>query len=177
MKPAILLDRDGTIIIDKNYLNSPDGVEFLPGAIEGLKAFGENGYTLVVVTNQSGVARGLVQEENILLIHKKMDELLAAHDVKIAAYYYSTAAADSNDPDRKPNPGMLEKAIKDLNLEREKSWMIGDREADIQAGIAAKVRTVFIENSTHKLNTKTLPWYQVKNLFDASQLILSSVKN
>lgn len=173
MTPAIFLDRDGTIIVDKNYLNSPDGVEFLPGAVEGLKSFADSGFLLVVVTNQSGVARGVVQEQNIHLIHKKMDEVLAPHKVKIAAYYYNTAAADSNDPNRKPNPGMLEQAIRDLNVDRESSWMIGDRAADVQAGAAAQVQTVFIQNSAHQLDGKTFPRYQVKDLLEAAKLILN----
>lgn len=171
MNSAILLDRDGTIIVDKNYLNTPDGVEFLPQAIDGLKEMSKKGYLLVVITNQSGVARGLVQEENIHLIHKKMDELLNAHNIQIAAYYYNTAAADSNHPERKPNPGMLLKAIKDLNLDPKKCWMIGDRQADIEAGISAKMQTMFIENTTHHLSGGVLPVYFVKNLSEAAKLV------
>jgi D-glycero-D-manno-heptose 1,7-bisphosphate phosphatase len=151
MKPAILLDRDGTIIVDKNYLNTPDEVEFLPQAIDGLKAFVKKGFLLVVVSNQSGVARGIVQEDNIHKIHKKMDKLLEPHGVKISAYYYCGAASDSNDPNRKPNPGMLHQAIKDLNLDPNNTWMIGDRTSDIEAGQNAHLKTIYIQNQIHPL--------------------------
>lgn len=168
---AVFLDRDGTIIVDKNYLNSPDGVEFLPNAIEGLKVLSLKGYLLIVVTNQSGVARGLVQESNLHLIHNKMDEMLIRHNIKIEKYYYNIAAADSNDPDRKPNPGMLLKAIRDFDLDVKKCWMIGDREADVKAGINAGVNTIFIENSVHNLRSGVLPTYFVKDLLEASNLV------
>ncbi len=171
-RAAILLDRDGTIIVDKHYLNSPDGVEFLPQAIEGLKALSDKGFLLIVVTNQSGVARGLVQESNLDLIHKKIDSILAPHGIKIAKYYYNTAAADSNDPDRKPNPGMLLKAISEFDLDVEKSWMIGDRQADVDAGKGANVSTIFIQNAEHSLQSEALPTYIVANLYEASQIIL-----
>lgn len=168
MKSAVLLDRDGTIIVDKNYLNSPDGVEFLPHAIEGLKEMVRKGYVLAVVTNQSGVARGLVQESNLHLIHKRMDDLLLPHGIRIEAYYYNTAAADSSHPDRKPNPGMLLKAIQDLKLDPKKCWMIGDRQADVDAGHAAKVKTVFIENSVHSLKNAK-PDLVVRDLLEAAK--------
>lgn len=171
MQPAIFLDRDGTIIVDKNYLNSPEDVEFLPYAIEGLREMIKKGYLLVVVTNQSGVSRGLVQEKNIDLIHKKMDQILAQENVKITSYYYNIAAADSNDRNRKPNPGMLLDAIKKLNIDVQNSWMIGDRQSDIEAGMNAQVRTIFIENSAHSLSSKILPWYFVANLKEAAKLI------
>ena len=169
MKPAILLDRDGTIIIDKDYLNTPDGVELLPGAIDGLVEFTRKGYVLVVVTNQSGVARGLIQEANIHLIHKRIDELLAPHGIRIAKYYYNTTA-DAKHPDRKPNPGMLVSAIRDLNLDAAKSWMIGDRQADVEAGMSAGVRTMFVENDRHKL-VGVQPVYLIKNLVDAAKIV------
>lgn len=175
-RAAVLLDRDGTIIVDKNYLNSPDGVEFLPQAIEGLKALSDKGFLLIVVTNQSGVARGLVQESNLDLIHKKMDSILAPHGVKIAKYYYNTAAADSNDPNRKPNPGMLLKAISEFDLDVEKCWMIGDRQADVDAGKNANVSTMFIQNSEHSLQSGVLPTYIVTTLFEASQLIIKTTQ-
>lgn len=170
MKSAILLDRDGTIIVDKNYLNSPDGVEFLPHAIEGLKAMAAKGYLLIVVTNQSGVARGLVQEENLQRIHKKMDEVLAQHGVKISAYYYNTAAADSDHPDRKPNPGMLLAAVRDHQLDPKKCWMIGDRKGDIEAGQRAQMRTIFIENNVYKPDG-IRPDQTVKDLVEVAKYV------
>lgn len=171
MKSAVFLDRDGTIIVDKNYLNNPEDVEFLPLAIEGLKEMSRKGYLLIVVTNQSGVAKGLVQENNIHLIHKKMDTLLAPFKIKINAYYYNTSPATSNDPHRKPNPGMLLKAIEDFEINPQTSWMIGDRASDIEAGVNANTRTIYLKNPTHPLPATVTPNHTTKNLLEASQLL------
>lgn len=167
MRSAILLDRDGTIIVDKNYLNSPDHVEFLPGAIEGLSEMIKKGYLLIVVTNQSGVERGLVQESNIHLIHERMNQTLSQYGIAITAYYYNTTA-DAKHPDRKPNPGMLLSAIRDWNLDPKTCWMIGDRPADIEAGERADMRTMYIENSQHVLQNSK-PTVVVKDLLSAAK--------
>lgn len=174
MTKAIFLDRDGTIIVDKNYLNDPLGVEFLPFAIEGLTHLANQGFTLVVVTNQSGVSKGLVSELNIHLIHKKIDELLAIHKVKIQKYYYNTADSTSNDSHRKPNPGMLLDAAKDLNIDMTQSWMIGDRDSDIKVGHNAQVKTIFIVNKTHPLSENISTNYKAKDLLEAALYIEKS---
>ena len=145
MKKAVFLDRDGTIIIDKNYLNDPEQVEFLPGAIEGLQAL-QKDFLLIVVTNQSGIARGLVQVENMHLIHEKMQTVLKPHEVQIAAFYFSPHAADSNHPLRKPNPGMLIQAAKDLRIDLSASYMIGDKPIDVEAGHRAGVKSILISD-------------------------------
>jgi D-glycero-D-manno-heptose 1,7-bisphosphate phosphatase len=147
MKPAIFLDRDGTIIVDKNYLNDPNQVEFLPQAVEALKELQTMGYKLIVVTNQSGIARGIVSEENLHKIHRRINEFLLPQGITIDAYYFSPHAADSDHPTRKPNPGMIEQAIKDHKVNRAKSWMIGDRMSDVQAGHNAKMRTVLLSTA------------------------------
>lgn len=169
MRKAIFLDRDGTIIVDKNYLNAPDGVELLPQAIEGLQFFAKQGYLLIVVSNQAGVAKGIVEEKNIHLIHQRIDELLKVHGVYIAAYYFCPADSDSDHPDRKPNPGMLLKGCSDFSLTASSCWMIGDRNSDIQAGERAGMKTIYIRNSTHPLSAEIHPNLQVDNLTEAAQ--------
>lgn len=148
MKPTLFLDRDGTIIVDKHYLNDALQVEFLPKAIDGLKMFRDMGFQLIVVTNQSGIARGLVTEENLKKIHQRINTDLARHNLTITAFYHCPEAADSDHPDRKPNPGMLEAAIRDHNVDRTRSWMAGDKDIDVQAGKNAGVRTILIASST-----------------------------
>ena len=143
MKPAIFFDRDGTLIYDKVYLNDPKQVEFIPGAIECLKTLSDLGFYLVIVTNQSGVARGLVQLENLEKIHARMQELLAPHNLKINGFFFSPHL-DDNEPSRKPNPGMLEEAMKKISILRAQSWMIGDRMTDVEAGRRAGVKTVLL---------------------------------
>lgn len=145
MKKAIFLDRDGTIIVDKNYLNDPEQVEFFPGAAEALKTL-QNDFLLIVVTNQSGIARGLVQVENMHLIHEKMQAVLKHHGVQIAAFYHSPQAADSNHPLRKPNPGMLIQAAKDHRIDLGASYMIGDKPIDVEAGHRAGTKSILISD-------------------------------
>ncbi len=145
MKKAIFLDRDGTIIVDKNYLNDPEQVEFIPRAVEALKAL-QNDFLLIVVTNQSGIARGLVHVENMHLIHEKMQAVLNPHGVQITAFYHSPHAADSNHPLRKPNPGMLIQAAKDHRIDLGSSFMIGDKPIDVEAGHRAGTKSILISD-------------------------------
>lgn len=164
---AIFLDRDGTVIVDKHYLNDPQQVEFLPAAIEGLKLFKQQGFALVVVTNQSGVARGLVQEENILKIHQRMQEILLRENIQIDGFYYAPQAADSNHPMRKPNPGMLIQAAKDLRLSLDASFMIGDKDIDVEAGHRAGCKSILVST----IQKETTADFCTQNLLEAALCI------
>lgn len=167
MKKAIFLDRDGTIIVDKNYLNDPEQVEFFPGSIEALQAL-QKDFLLIVVTNQSGIARGLVEVENMHLIHEKMQAVLKPHGVQITAFYHSPHAADSNHPLRKPNPGMLIQAAKDHRIDLDASFMIGDKPIDVEAGHRAGVKSILISDTA----TETCaPDYVATDLLVAAQWI------
>jgi len=150
MKKAVFFDRDGTLIHDKVYLNDPQGVELISGALECLKALKDAGYLLIVVTNQSGIARGLVQEENLHKIHERLQEMVKPHGVQFDGFYFSPHAADSDHPTRKPNPGMLEQAIREHGIDRSKSWMVGDKMIDVEAGNRANVKSILV-NSNEKL--------------------------
>ncbi len=168
MNKAIFLDRDGTIIVDKNYLNDPEQIEFFPQAIEALKAL-QNDFLLIVVTNQSGIARGLVQVENMHLIHEKMQALLKLHGVQISAFYHSPHAANSNHPMRKPNPGMLLQAAKDHRIELAASFMIGDKPIDVEAGHRAGTKSILISDTASET---TSPDFVALNLLAAANWIL-----
>lgn len=173
MKKAVFLDRDGTIIVDKHYLNDPQGVDFLPDAMEGLRELKKNNFLLVVVTNQSGVARGLIEESNISRIHQRMQDLLKPHQVQIDAFYYSPHAADSNHPLRKPNPGMLIQAAKDLRLDLGASFMIGDKLIDVEAGHRAGARSILISAAHDEETIGADPDFFASNLKQAAEWILS----
>jgi histidinol-phosphate phosphatase family protein len=164
MKKAIFLDRDGTIIVDKNYLNDPEQVEFLPGAFEALKAL-QNDFLLIVVTNQSGIARGLVRVENMHLIHEKMQAVLKPHGVKITAFYHSPHAPDSNHPLRKPNPGMLLQAAKDHRIDLGASYMIGDKPIDVEAGHRAGTKSILMSDEASET---TAPDFLAQDLLVAA---------
>lgn len=167
---AIFLDRDGTIIIDKVYLNDPNKVEFLPNAISGMKHLQDIGFTLFVATNQSGIPRGLVQIDNLHKIHDVISRECEKHEVYIKKYYYSPHASDSNHPTRKPNPGMLLEAQKEFSIDLKSSWMIGDRIIDVQAGLNAGTRGILLESNNSDKHIVT-PEYIAKDLLDAATYI------
>ncbi|MEW7867626.1 D-glycero-beta-D-manno-heptose 1,7-bisphosphate 7-phosphatase [Aeromonas diversa] len=140
-KPAIFLDRDGVINEDTGYVSQVDDFHFLPGVIEAMQLLKKKGYLLVVVTNQSGIARGYFTEDDFMNLTEWMDWSLADRDVDLDGIYFCPhhpehgPACDC----RKPEPGMLLAATKELGIDLSASYMVGDKTADIQAGIKAGV--------------------------------------
>jgi len=148
---AIFFDRDGTLIRDPGYLNHPDQVQLLEGAAEALKELQQMGYKRVVVSNQSGVARGIVSVEMLERIHDRLRELLAVKGASLNGIYYCPYHPDGVIPEyrkdsdwRKPRPGMLLAAAKEMEIDLAASWMIGDNARDMEAGRSAGCRTVLI---------------------------------
>ncbi len=127
--PMIFLDRDGTIIVDKIYLNDPDGVEFIPDVIEGLKKLYNAGYQLYIVTNQSGISRGFVEEKNLFLIHEKICNILSNHGIKISGIFYCPHLPEDNCNCRKPKTGLVEHLLD--KIDKSNSYVIGDKSTDI----------------------------------------------
>ena len=144
-KKVVFFDRDGTLIIDKIYLNDPDQIEYLPGAFATLKLLQDAGFSFVIVTNQSGVARGIVQIANLDEIHRRMTIAYAAHGIGFLGFYYAPYSVESNHPMRKPNAGMLLQAAADHNVDLSMSWMVGDRISDVEAGLKAGCRTILLK--------------------------------
>jgi D-glycero-D-manno-heptose 1,7-bisphosphate phosphatase len=143
-RKAVFLDRDGTLIVDRNYLSDPDAIEFLPECIEGLTAMQVQGFDLVIVTNQSGVARGIIPWATLHEIHRRVLSHLRKNGVDVRGVFTAPHAANSNHPDRKPNPGLLIRAARIHNLDLRASWMIGDRPSDVEAGERAGTRTLTV---------------------------------
>jgi D,D-heptose 1,7-bisphosphate phosphatase len=143
-RPAVFLDRDGTLIEDREYLSDPAGVRLLPGVADGLRRLREAGFALVVVTNQSGIGRGWMTEADYRSVAAELDRQLAERGVSLDAAYFCPAApaADPRDdhPDRKPAPGMLLRAGRDLDLDLSCSFVIGDAPRDLIAGERAGCR-------------------------------------
>lgn len=146
MNKAIFLDRDGTINIDHGYVHQIDDFEFIEGSINALKKLKEMGYLLVLVTNQSGIARGYFTEAQFLRLTEWMDWSLAEQGVDFDGIYYCPHHPDGKGEFkedcscRKPKPGMLLDAMKALNIDPQQSIMVGDKIEDIKAGINAKVK-------------------------------------
>lgn len=143
-KRAIFLDRDGTIIVDRGYLDNVKGVRLMPQAGEALEYFKKMGYALVIITNQSGVGRGKFTLEAVHAQHQRLEELLAPFHISFDDIQICPHAPDQQCTCRKPSPQLLLQAAQKLNLDLENSYMIGDKPSDVRAGIAAGCKTVYL---------------------------------
>lgn len=150
-REAVFLDRDGTLIEEVHHLASPEQVRLLPGAADAVRRLNDAGALVVVVTNQSGVARGYFPESRVAEVHARLSALLAEHGAHIDAYYHCPhhptegvgayrVACDC----RKPKPGLLLTAAREMDIDLSRSWMIGDKACDAEAGAAAGCRTVLV---------------------------------
>ncbi len=139
MAKALFLDRDGTIIIDKDYLADPAGVELIPGAREALWRARDLGYLLFLVTNQSGIGRGLHTLDDALQVNVRMEELLGLPRPLFAGVCIAPEAPGQPSLYRKPSPRYLQEKIAAHSLSPELSWMVGDRESDVETGRNAGV--------------------------------------
>ena len=151
-RPAVFLDKDGTLVEDVPYSVDPSRARLMPGSGPALRSLAAGGYRLVVVSNQSGVARGLFPEPALDVVERRLRELLHAEDVELDAFRYCphlvtgsvrryAIACDC----RKPAPGLLLRASVDLRLDLRRSWMVGDILDDVEAGRAAGCRTILVD--------------------------------
>jgi len=148
---AVFFDRDGTLIEHYDYLTHPSQVELLPKAASALKFLRERGFTLVMITNQSAIARGMLSEHQLKAIHDRMESLLTQQGAYLDRIYYcpyhpeGTVEKYRQDSTlRKPQPGMLLLAAEQLDIDLSRSWMIGDDDRDIEAGLAAGCKTIML---------------------------------
>jgi D-glycero-D-manno-heptose 1,7-bisphosphate phosphatase len=171
---AAFLDRDGTINerpVPHRYVEAAENFRWLPGAAEGLTRLARAGLSLVIVSNQRGIARGLVSWRTLGLIESEIQRELRSRGTEIASFRYCPHALADDCDCRKPRPGMLLDAARELDLDLARSWMIGDTGSDVQAGIAAGCRTVLIgeqENSPR-------PSLRAADLLEASELVLAEL--
>ncbi|OGV51253.1 MAG: hypothetical protein A2017_16700 [Lentisphaerae bacterium GWF2_44_16] len=169
MKKACFLDRDGVLIEEVNYIKSPEQVKIIPAVFSALKKLREKGYLCIVISNQSGVARGYFKEENISKIQDRIDELLKEKELKIDGYYNCPHHPDGIVPEyrkncdcRKPRPGMIIRAAKEHSIDLSKSFMIGDKISDIKAAenagchVGIMVRTGHGEDQISSQDTKDI---------------------
>ena len=178
---AIFLDRDDTLIEDPGYMNHPDQVKLLDGAAEALIELKAMGYKLFVVTNQSAIARGTMTEKVLSEIHDRLKQLLAEKRAYLDGIYYCPYHPDGVIPKyrresdlRKPNPGMLLTAAKEKDIELGESWMIGDSEHDVEAGLRAGCKTILINRPSHQRQLRpgaAKPDYEAVNMREALNII------
>lgn len=138
-RPVAFLDRDGTIIEDEHYLSDPNRIRFCREAIEGLTALRDAGFALILITNQSGIARGLFGEADLELVHRRLAELLAEHGLAFDGAYHCPHVDGDGCACRKPLPGMIDQAIADFGIDPARAVMFGDAERDI---VAARSRDI-----------------------------------
>ena len=157
-RPAAFLDRDGVLNIDHGYVHRIDELDIVPGAGEAVRLLNDAGYLVFVVTNQSGVARGLYGEDDVRRFNDELAARLAAQGARIDAFYYCPhrpealvaryrVACDC----RKPKPGLLAQAARDFDIDRGKSFLIGDRDGDSEAAASFGIKGVRFDEKTQSL--------------------------
>jgi D-glycero-D-manno-heptose 1,7-bisphosphate phosphatase len=141
---AALLDRDGTIIYERHYLSDPDQVELLPGAAAGLRALSDLGYRLVVITNQSGISRGYFDHARLAEIHARVADLLAQQGVTLDGIYVCPHLPEAGCDCRKPRPGLVHQAARELGFDPTESIAVGDKACDIDLGRGVGATTFLV---------------------------------
>jgi D-glycero-D-manno-heptose 1,7-bisphosphate phosphatase len=148
-RPAAFLDRDGVLNVDHGYAHRPDQLEWIDGALEAVRLLNEAGYYVIVITNQSGVARGYYSEAAVNEFHSHMQQVLRAHGAHIDAFYYCPHHPEGKIKElavrcfcRKPSPGMLQQAAREWPLDPSRSFFIGDKDDDMAAARAFKIRGI-----------------------------------
>lgn len=139
-RAAIFIDRDGTLIADRDYLHKPEEVQFIEGAIQSLKRAIDAGFEIVMVTNQSGVGRGYFTMEDVLKVHEYIADEMSAQQVSMLHIYTAPEAPDAPSRGRKPSPQFLFDARDAYDLDLARSYMIGDKMIDLECGWNAGVR-------------------------------------
>nr|WP_320048361.1 D-glycero-beta-D-manno-heptose 1,7-bisphosphate 7-phosphatase [uncultured Desulfuromonas sp.] len=168
-KPAVFLDRDGTINVERDYLYRTEDFCFIDGADTAIRRLNDAGFLIVVVTNQSGIARGYYREEDVEILHRYLSQQLAEIGAHVDGYYFCPHHPESGHAPyvqecdcRKGKPGMLLQAAADLEIDLSRSWMVGDKKADVDAGLAAGCRPILVctghgESQREKVDTTQVP--------------------
>jgi D-glycero-D-manno-heptose 1,7-bisphosphate phosphatase len=166
---VVILDRDGTIVVNRHYLSDPDELELAPGAAAGLRKMADLGFRLVMITNQSGIARGFFSLERLGEIHQRLQQMLDAIGVRLHGIYYCPHGPGDGCECRKPNLGLMQKAATELGFDMSEAIVIGDQESDVEFGRRAGAVTMLIGNPGSPASAN--PTYVVENLQAAADLM------
>ncbi|MCA1586155.1 MAG: HAD family hydrolase [Acidobacteria bacterium] len=187
-RPAVFLDRDGTINVDVGYLHAVDQLELFPWSTDALRLLKRAGFALVIVTNQSGIAQGLIAKGFVEEVHGELQRRLEMVGAAIDGYYYcphhpmgSVEKFRGDCRCRKPNPGMIEDAARDLGLDPARSWVIGDKWIDVQLGQAVGATSILVRTGWGAFQEERRPPGQhvdavCDNLIEATALILNDTR-
>jgi len=173
----VLLDRDGVINQESHdFIKSPEEWQPLDGSLEAIALLNQYGYQVAIITNQSGLARGMFDEADLAQIHAKMQRLAVEHGGKISAIYYCPHGPDSTCYCRKPKPGLLLQCAADHQIDLPETIMIGDSYRDLQAGFSAGAQPVLVKTGNGKTTLSEHPDLNIpvfENLYDAAKYIIS----
>ncbi|HEY9075456.1 MAG TPA: HAD family hydrolase [Anaerolineaceae bacterium] len=170
----LIFDRDGTLIVEKNYLSSPDQVELIPGVGMALNQFRDMGLGLIVITNQSGIGRGFFTVETLAEINQRMLEKLSEENAFIDAIYYCPHLPEEGCSCRKPKTGLILRAANDLKFQPSECIVIGDKKCDIEMGKNIQAKTILVKTgygAAYSNEDNVLPDYVVEDLVEAIPII------
>lgn len=184
---AVFLDRDGTVIQERGYLNHPDALELISGAADAVALLNRSGFKIIVVSNQSGVARGYFPEDLLQSLHQKMSALLAKRGARLDAIYYCPHHPCAGEPPyrkdcdcRKPKTGMLERAAEEFPIDVAQSYLVGDKMSDMQTAKNAGCKAVLVmtgygkgEWEFNRARVPSAPDYIAADLLDAAHWIVN----
>ena len=174
----VVLDRDGTIIVERHYLSDPQHVELIPGATCGLRQMREMGLGLIVITNQSAIGRGFFNHSRLDFIHQRFRELLEKEGLSLDAIYYCPHTPEDDCSCRKPKPGLIELAANEMNFNPKSCFVIGDKECDIELGQRVGATTFLVRtgySAQMAIDTTNIADYVVDDLCAAAEVIRSLI--
>ena len=184
MNKAVFIDRDGTLIKDVPYNTNISLIEFLPGVIEALSLFKKNNYLLVLITNQSGIAKGFFTVDELTVLHDALQQMLMKHEIKLDGIYYCPHHPDGFIEQytiecncRKPKPGLILRAVEDLDIDVSISWMIGDILNDVEAGKSAGCKTILLNNGNETewiISENRTPDFTLQNWDEIAATIIAN---
>ena len=175
-QPAVFLDRDGTLIEEVNYLSRVEDIHLFPFTANAVRLLKENGFLVIVVTNQSGIGRGIYTEAEMHAVHEAIQSELSG---AIDAFYFCPHLPCDGCKCRKPNTGMIEAAMADFDIDLENSWMVGDKKIDVETGLAADIKNALVLTGyglQHKTLLERHPEILVENLGEAVIQIIKTAR-
>jgi D-glycero-D-manno-heptose 1,7-bisphosphate phosphatase len=167
---VVVLDRDGTIVLDRHYLSDPAGLEFLPGAAEGLREMSAAGYRLLVITNQSGIGRGLITLASMQQMNERLTQMVAGAGAHLERIYFCPHRPEEHCDCRKPRPTLLLRAASELGFTPAKAVVIGDKASDIEFGAAVGATTMLISAASGAGGAHAAD-YVVRDLAEAARTL------
>ncbi len=170
LRPAVFLDRDGTVMEEVGYCSRPEDVRLYPGARESLQALRDAGYLLVVITNQSGIGLGYFGENDYHAVTAEFERQL--EPLRMDGIYFSPDTPVSASARRKPATGMVQEAAHDLGIDLSRSFFIGDRASDVECGRNAGMRTILVETGYGSEHAACSPDHRARDIAEAAEIIL-----